>query len=324
VNGVVPVAPLTLSDFVVEPPDGATFALPHSDIPDRFREHVLASLYAAKWNRYYQIPAAVVETAIFGGGAPKLCSTSFFRGAEGALLALALQMRPDRIWAPFDSYPGYQRVADAVDAKLCGYSVDTIPKPHPADERSWLIVTVPGNPRDNFVMPEEWARWRNGSPRIIVDATYEMPGTRRFTELVTVALDAGACVVFSFSKALPLAGLRLGGCILPQGIQQPPGPHHQWSILDVAVIAAMSDVDVAGWMSSHREAQLKVHRRLIEELSGRGHQISGQESGVFVTTQDKIELGVMTGKRYASGIVRLDSSPENISSLIDIHGQGRG
>lgn len=314
---------LPIEAFVVEPPLGANFALPSAEAPERFRKHVLATLNDAEWRKYYDIPPSLAERIVFGGSAPVDGSLAFFRGAEGALLALALQLQPEMIWAPQDSYPGYERVARAVRATFRHYSDGSIPPPQSSAGETWLIVTHPGNPRDNFVDTREWARWSSGWPRLIVDATYEMPGTKKFRQLVSVALKAGAGVVFSFSKALPLAGLRLGGCVLPNGVSQPPAPHHHWAVLDAAVMSAMSDPGVAECLEVHREAQLRVHRLLIDALERRGHQVIGRETGIFVTTFFHEELVMLTGKRYPSGIVRLDSSLENVHLLMNCTGVAR-
>lgn len=306
-----------LSEFVVSPPAGATFALPPVGVPDSFRSRVLENLERAEWQKYYSLPPELAEAAVLGDASSANSSISFFRGAEGALLALALQLRPAQIWIPQDSYPGYARVARAIGATLLEYSEAGTPRPHSSDQEAWFIVTAPGNPRDNMVNRSEWGRWRNSSPRLIVDATYEMPGTIRFRELVDLALDAGAHLVFSFSKALPLASLRLGGCIAPSEYAPPATTHHHWSILDVATVAALTDASSWDSLIAHREAQLDIHRRFVRELEERGHEVVGRESGVFATAMQHAALAGLTGKRYRSGIIRLESSSGNLDRLMN-------
>lgn len=304
-----------LKGFLSLPAPGATFALPDGDAPEVFRKQVLTWMQNAEWRSYYRIPEDIAMRAILGDPIETAGAISFYRGAEGALSALAISTRPHTIWAPRDSYPGYARIASMIGAKLRYYDGANAPQAVETREPAWIVVTSPGNPRDNTLTAESWEKLRAESVLLIIDAAYAMVGTQHFRETVRAATSVGAFVVFSMSKALPLAGLRLGGCIVPVGASRPIGLHHHATVLDAAVVMALCDAKVSDALHAHRIEQLRIHNALLSELLDRRFDVVGRESGVFVTVEGGESLAHLSGKRYRSGITRLDSSGHNLKLL---------
>lgn len=87
------------------------------------------------------------------------------------------------------------------------YDLDKLPE---MDENSVLILTTPNNPTGNAIAPEDLVYILEANPRslIVVDAVYEEFAEKAFTQLVN--RYENLLVIRSFSKAFPVAGLRLG------------------------------------------------------------------------------------------------------------------
>lgn len=299
------------------PRPGADFALYPLQPTVALRTAVIENMTALDWNRYYKIPEQLLRKAVFQTekDAHHLVLT---RGAEAGMLALAVSQRPARIWVPEHSYPGYMRVASAIQAELKEYRTlsEALNAGHSKNEiQDWIVITYPGNPIDCLISKNKWRGASEFGFQLIVDAVYSMPGTTEFTSIVEAAMGAGGIVLFSFSKCIPLPGIRLGGIITEELSQLPPVAYHHASVLDAAVLLALTDLSVVQSLDQQRLEVAHVHREIKHELLRLGLPILGSKSGIFITTVDDPILTEIRGKRYPSGLLRAHTTKRNLESL---------
>lgn len=311
-----------LRDVYSVPRPGADFALHPLPPTEVLRSAVMENLRALDWNRYFTIPEQLQRNVVFGpeGMSHPLVLT---RGAEAGMLALATSRRPMRIWVPEHSYPGYKRVAAAIQADLVEYR--TLSQASTGANSSqagndWIVITDPGNPTDCAVPTDDWSSVNDAGFQLIVDSVYSMPGTSQFTKIVEAAVNAGGLVLFSFSKRIPLPGLRLGGIIGKESSQLPPIAHHHASVLDAAVLLALTEHRVMQSLAHQRLEVEHLHREIEQAVLQLGFPIRGSESGIFITTENAPIFTGIDGKRFSSGLLRAHSTQRNLETLLVLGG----
>jgi histidinol-phosphate/aromatic aminotransferase/cobyric acid decarboxylase-like protein len=313
---------------------GVTFALPEFDFPADLKRRIVADLLDASWNRY---PSARVAGAVESFATALQLPTeavSLFRGADEAIVSLVRASAPRTVVCPAFGFPGYGRAARASQAAVVEYE--------PAGDLSDLVLTSdlggdaliivcwPGNPVGNVVQIERLIELRPRFATALVDLTYLNPFGAEFAALVPRLVDAGIHVAFSFSKCLSLAGVRLGGLLIPHDASVRPtlDVTFPWDLFQVIVLDSLMDPANRDVFVRHHEEQRRLGLQLCARLEVLGARVLNSDSANFVSvSDDPAELdGVeLDEKRYpALGLRRVDCSRRNLELLNGLASRTRG
>ncbi|MCB0706735.1 MAG: histidinol-phosphate aminotransferase family protein [Saprospiraceae bacterium] len=194
------------------------------DVDFLFKEKVLGSLMDANWNRYpaaenKDIEALVAnycgleqEHIVLGPGSASIITTLlnyFALGKKRIIIAQPTYTLFDYHCKTYNiEYEPWYLTSDLE------YDYENIPS---LDAGSVLVITTPNNPVGNTFDPEKLENILISNPDsfVIVDAVYTEFSETDFTPLVRQYHNL--LVLRSFSKAFPIAGLRLGYlCAAPQ------------------------------------------------------------------------------------------------------------
>jgi threonine-phosphate decarboxylase len=313
------------SSLYAKPPGGVTFALPELDVPAELKRQIVDRLLDAAWNRYPTARAAgLVESFATALRLPRE-AVSLFRGADEAIMRLVRAAAPRTVVCPAFGFPGYTRAARAVDAAVVEYEPagdlsDFAPTAN-SFEDALVIVCWPGNPVGNPTQIDRLIELRQKFPTALIDLTYLNPLSPGFAALVPRLVDAGIHVAFSFSKALSLAGVRLGGLLTPQ--RSTVRPVHEvtfpWDHFQIIVLESLLDHTNHKLLASHHEKLLALSRHVCDRLESLGAQLLYSENPNFVSVSyglallDSVNLDE---KGYpALGLRRLDCSLKNLELL---------
>lgn len=310
------------------PPAGVTFALPAFDLPGELKQQVVDRLQDASWNRY---PSARVGAAVDSfADALSLPSQeiSFFRGADEAIVSLARAASPRTVACPAWGFPGYARAAGHAGAAVVEYEPDgelsDLASRTELHDDALVIVCWPGNPVGDVAQIEQVIELRPQFGSALVDLTYLNPLSTEFAALAARLTGAGVHVAFSFSKSLSLAGVRLGGLLVPRG--SAVRPVHEvtfpWNLFQVIVLDVLMDPANRRVLALHHGRQRELNARLGDRLNSLGARVLYSENPNFVSVADGLdELNHLRldEKRYPElGLRRLDCSLRNLELLDEL------
>ena len=188
------------------------------DVPQAFKERVLARVAAASWNRYSDFhPADVLEglgrlhglsgaNVLIGNGSNELIQALF----------AAIVGQGTRVALPVPTFTLYRMMVEAnqgvVDEILLREDLSYDVEAWRAAARrgdTHLLLCSPNNPTGSVVSPELVAELASLTPRlVIVDEAYMQFGQHDLAPLVRE--HPNVIVLRTFSKAVGLAGIRLG------------------------------------------------------------------------------------------------------------------
>lgn len=304
------------------PPAGVTFALPAFDLPAELKQQVVGRLLDASWNRYPSARVgAAVDSLADALGLPSQ-AVSFFRGADEAIASLVRAAAPTTVLCPAFGFPGYARAAIHVGAAVVEYEPDGNLWPLAArtelHDDALVIVCWPGNPVGDVAQIEQVIELRPQFASALVDLTYLNPLSTEFATLAARLTGSGVHVAFSFSKSLSLAGVRLGGLLVPDG--SAVGPVHEvtfpWDFFQVIVLDVLMDPANRRVLALHHGRQRELNARLGDRLNSLGARVLYSENPNFVSVADGLdELHRLSldEKRYpALGLRRIDCSLKNL------------
>ncbi len=194
------------------------------DVDPKLKMRILESLMKENWNRYPAADHRDIEEKIasYCGLQPDHIVLS--AGSASIITTLldyfALNRKSIVITTPSYSLFDYHCKTYNIEYKPwmlnedLEFSLETLP---PLDSNSVLIITSPNNPVGNAIRRDEleYILRMNPESLIVLDAVYCEFGDEDFTQLVREY--SNLIVLRSFSKAFPIAGLRLGYlCADPQ------------------------------------------------------------------------------------------------------------
>lgn len=239
------------------------------------------------------------------------------------MLEFAKACSARRLIAPLHSYPGYVRICKAIGAHLDTYA-DTFTLEaaisRSADVETILVLTEPGNPVDIVAPRLSTYIGENTRLRVLVDVAYMAPFGDGFRACVSEWLRQGAAVCFTLSKLASLAGVRLGGVIMPPTmVAQPSQDQRLWDLLAVAVVEAFSCPDVVASALEVCQRQEALGVDVEASLVVAGSLVVGRGGGCFVTVSSSSlsrELAAtLKGKRFGNAWTRVDVSENNAEIL---------
>lgn len=313
-----------LVSCVSTPPRGATYALPYLDVATVVKHRVSHLIINSDWSKYYKRPqeSTLLEGPLGWVVQNKRVDVQFTHGAEHAIAEIAKRKSSDRILCPQYSYPGYQRIANQVGATLEEYvdSADLHARLNTASATtSTVIITYPGNPKNNSIPLESATSLRCDA--VIIDCTYARLNGREMQHGAAAASGPNIFTVFSLSKAYSLAGFRMGGIVAnPNTLSDLRLNHRYWTLSSCAVYTALGEPAIKESLdkSFYRLNQISESiRRIFRNMN---IEIVGNETPLFTSVLTKYDYG-LSGKRFSTDLLRIDTCPWNVNRLSDFAGR---
>lgn len=320
----VNVARPTGNPELLRPVPGTSFALPPYSCPEVFESYISEYMRLAPKSQYLKHQDDLIQRTNFGLASELEFDFSLTRGAEDALFKLVAAWRPNCLVVPEFSYPGYRRVSRFFQISLQTYSnasaSEEISKL--ANKSSaMLVITRPGNPENCPFSAEQISNLRRQwEGPVVIDAAYQNFISSSFWSDIKALACGVDAILLSFSKIVPLAGLRLGGILAPTGTR-PVDDSRTWDILAAATFEAFAEPNIIAQLQALYDAQERRQRALKEEFQRYGGEVLGDESPLFLTIRapKMLELFDSILSEGTSG-VKLYSAFERELWRIDVGG----
>lgn len=246
------------------------------DLPAKVKRRALEMLAERPWGRYPEfIPTRFLERLgqAVGWPAEGLAVGNGSNELIAALLAISLE-RGRKLLTVEPTFAVYRQLATVQAARLVAVSlrddltfdVAGILKAAAQEKPEVMILCSPNNPTGSWLAFEEIEKIASGfSGLIIVDEAYHefskisaMPLIRRFRQVA---------VLRTFSKAMSLAGLRVGYLIgAPELVQEANKAKLPYNLDIFSIIAATCALDAADEMRAQVEAIISERERLLGRM----------------------------------------------------------
>lgn len=241
------------------------------------------------------------------------CGIRTTSGADEAIRLIARSST--NVLVPARCYPGYDTLARK-SQQVSVYDQ------HVGIESSALhgatvFVCLPRNP----IEPDWFTPILNGASHlenVVVDATYSSIASVEFADLARHVVGRGGRIVFSCSKSLGLAGVRLGGVIGPIGTLPTSDAVSRIDVFQAAVWEHLQSAKGWSWAQAVHAGHSDLRNQLVALLRQEGFRVEpgGAETFVCVRADAGSPLRGLTGKWFDDwGLMRIDVSTCNINAL---------
>lgn len=189
------------------------------ELPDAFKDEVLARMRAAPWGRYPEfVPRSLLEAlarfagwrhdgVLVGNGSNELISV-VLQATVGEGTGVAIPQPTFTLYAPMVKTLGGRAITVPLRNDLT-FDVDALLATQDAQDARVMIVCSPNNPTGTWLPEADLRRildrWRG---LVIVDEAYHE--FARWSAVPLLAERARLVVLRTFSKAMAMAGLRVG------------------------------------------------------------------------------------------------------------------
>lgn len=188
-----------------------------SDVDDHWKEMAIQALKEVNWNRYPNADLSDIENNVaqYCGLNPDQITLSPGSASLITTLLNYFAINGKKLVITHPSYSLFEYHCHTYNIPftpwLLNNSLDFDPENLPAlDAQSVLIITSPNNPTGNSINQNQLQQILEQHPEslVIIDGVYTEFANEDFTSLVNSYPNL--MVIRSFSKAFPIAGLRLG------------------------------------------------------------------------------------------------------------------
>lgn len=226
------------------------------------------------------------------------------------------------------SYPGYGRVARRLGIDLHKYkTLAELKTAGMLSASDLIVVTEPGNRCDVEDLDELDSRWM-AAAQIVVDAAYANPFDHSLVCRADARAGRGILTIFTLSKAVNLAGARIGGILSRRGSGDAPSQDPRfWDAFSVSVLATLSTELGREAIEACPRSRAQMMDRIAAALRELGAPSRPSPSALFLTVSS-VSAGTDTvrmlherldGKAFSDGaemLLRIDVSRANLEKLI--------
>ncbi len=314
-----------VGELFSSPPNGVTYALPEEDFPHVLKRKILALMEASPWNRYVNPDLEQSRDVLSRMLNIDPGTLTLTHGADEAIRRIAERSRPLRILYPQSGYPGYRRAVEASSSRGETYPPDSTAQDirsllgddEPAD-RSLVYLCWPGNPIGNVDQLHSLGSLTETAGSVVVDLTYLNPLGKDFAPVARDALDHGASVVFSFSKSLGMAGVRLGGIVsaAQKPLELSPSDRFPWNLLHAIALDAILDPGSASELEAYVSRQRALHDEIVSAAHRVGIPIAYADGTTFVSIRSGELAEDFLREAAARGVVK--NYPELSVTRLDV------
>lgn len=315
------------------PPDGVTYALPQEDFPGVLKRKILAWMEARPWNLYLDPSLSQGRDVLSTMLSIDPATLTLTHGADDAIRRIAEGLQPTAILYPLSGYPGYRRAVEVTSSQGKTYVPDAtaqdirsqLDEGGPGD-RALVYVCWPGNPIGSTDQLHSLNLLTEAAGAVVVDLTYMNPLGKDFASVARNALGCEASVVFSFSKSLGLAGVRLGGVITAASrpLALSPSEHFPWTLFQALTLDAILDPDNSSELQAYASRQLALRAEIVRAAYQVGIPIAYADGITFVSihSRELTEVFLLeaasrgVAKHYPElGLIRLDVSHATLNLI---------